>query len=210
MELLAVAARHVGGEVELEAVGAQDGIVGPVAAAAQDRLETGDELPRAERLGDVVVGAGLERADLLVLVVDGGQDEDRCVGPLAQAAGDLDPVAIGQDDVDDRHVRRVQRGGVERLLRRRRRDDLEAGIAQHDAQRPEDLSLVVADEDATAHAASTGSRSGTSRGISTTKLVACPGSDSAHTLPPLASRNPRAMARPRPDPRWPVRSVPAR
>ena len=42
------------------------------------------------------------------------------------------------------------------------------------------------------------------------QLDAGPGSDSTHTVPPLASTNPRTIARPRPEPRWPVALVPDR
>ena len=45
-------------------------------------------------------------------------------------------------------------------------------------------------------------------GSSTTNVVPWPGSDSTATLPPLASTKPRAIASPRPEPRWPERSVP--
>ena len=41
-------------------------------------------------------------------------------------------------------------GGVERLLAARGGDDLESGLAQHHAERPQDLQLVVADEHARA------------------------------------------------------------
>ena len=56
---------------------------------AQRRLQPGDELPRAERLGDVVVGARLQRAHLVVLVADRGQHHDRHLAPLADRAAHL-------------------------------------------------------------------------------------------------------------------------
>jgi hypothetical protein len=49
-----------------------------------------------------------------------------------------------------------------------------------------------------------------SSGSSTTNEVAWSGSDSTQTLPPLASTKPRTIARPRPEPRWPVAAVPER
>ena len=125
-------------------------------------------------------------------------------------AGHLDPVAVGQQEVDDRGVRRMQRREVERLLRRGRGHRLEAGVAQHDAQRPQDLRLVVDDEHAPARRAHpTGAGTG-AVGNSTTNVVPCPGRDSTAIVPPFASTKPRAIASPRPDPRWPDRSVPDR
>ena len=129
-------------------------------------------------------------------------------------AADLDAVAVGQHEVDDRRVRRAHGRLVERLRGGRRRIDLEAGVAQDHAQRAQDLRLVVADEDALGHDAArpTGRRlrGGSSDGNSTTKLVPCPGSDSTETRPPLASTNPRTIARPSPEPRWPEFALPAR
>ena len=131
-------------------------------------------------------------------------------GPLAQPPRHLDAVEVGQHEVDDGGVRRLQRGGVERLPARRRRHDGVARVAQHDPQRPQDLRLVVADEDARGHpcaaapgAAAACSRAVGSSGISTTNVVPWPGSDSTQTRPPLTSTKPRTMARPRPEPRWP-------
>ncbi len=49
-----------------------------------------------------------------------------------------------------------------------------------------------------------------SAGNSTTKLVPWPGSDSTDTRPPLASTNPRTIASPSPEPRWPALALPAR
>ena len=93
--------------------------------------------------------------------------------------------------------------------------DLEAGVAQDDPQRAQDLRLVVADEDALrCSVAADASRGRTvassSAGNSTTKLVPWPGSDSTETRPPLASTNPRTIASPRPEPRWPALALPAR
>ena len=91
------------------------------------------------------------------------------------APADLDPVAVGQHEVDDRRVGRLDRGAVERLLGGRRRDDLEARVAQHDPQRAQDLRLVV-DRRARARCARSRRREpGSGSGSSTTKLVALAG-----------------------------------
>ena len=95
--------------------------------------------------------------------------------------------------------------------------DLEAGVAQDHAQRAQDLRLVVADQHALRVAHERGRRvdapaapASSSAGNSTTKLVPWPGSDSTEIRPPLASTNPRAIASPRPEPRWPALALPAR
>src|SRR6185295_9290673 len=114
--------------------------------------------------------------------------------------------------------RRAERGGVERLGGGGGRDRLEAGVAQHDLQRAQDLELVVADEDARRgrdHPAASRTGGGVrgpdrSSGNSIANVVPWPGSDSAQIRPPLTVISPRAMARPRPEPRRPELSVPAR
>src|SRR6185312_4360506 len=108
----------------------------------------------------------------------------------------------------DRRLRRFHRRQVERLLPGGRGHRLEARVAQDHPQRPQDLRLVVADEDAgggtVAHAGTSwsvdGSGSGSGRPKVTTKLDPWPGSDSTSTSPPFASMKPRAIARPRPEP----------
>ena len=76
---------------------------------------------------------------------------------------------------------------------------LEAGVAEDHPQRPHDLRLVVADEDAALAAHAAPSRES---GKETTKVLPCPGTDSTAISPPLASTKPLAIERPRPDP-WP-------
>ena len=105
-------------------------------AASQPR----DQLARAERLGHVVVGAGLER--LAPSRPPRRPRESTMIGicaPLAQPPADLDAVAVGQHQVDDRGVGRAHGGAVERLLDRRGRRRLVAGLAQDDLQRAQDL-----------------------------------------------------------------------
>ena len=70
VDLGAVDAHGVRGEVELEPVGASTGSDDARGGAPQRGLQPRDELARPERLGHVVVGAGLQRADLLVLLAD--------------------------------------------------------------------------------------------------------------------------------------------
>ena len=61
-------------------------LVGRRPGPAQHRLQARDELARAERLGHVVVGAGLERAHLLVLLADRGEHDDRHLASTRAAA----------------------------------------------------------------------------------------------------------------------------
>ncbi len=52
-------------------------VVGARAGPAHHRAQPGDELARAERLGDVIVGAAVEAAHLVGLFAARGQHDDR-------------------------------------------------------------------------------------------------------------------------------------
>ena len=74
-------------------------------AAADERAQPRDQHEEGERLGEVVVGAEVERVGLVVLAVLGGQHEHRCpdaAGP--QPPADLVAVEPGQHDVEDDDV----------------------------------------------------------------------------------------------------------
>ena len=89
--------------------------------AAEDALHARHELARVERLRQVVVGADLEPDDLVDVLVAGGQHQDRHVGALAHAAADLQPVHVGQVEVEDDQRRRLGRDRVQRRAARCRR-----------------------------------------------------------------------------------------
>ena len=74
--------------------------------------QPGQQLGQPERLGDVVVGAGIEAAHHVRLVVRAGQHDDRhAQALLAQVRAQVAPVAIRQPDIqDDRVEPRVPAG----------------------------------------------------------------------------------------------------
>ena len=110
--------------------------------------------------------------------------------PSAEATDHVDAVDAGQAEVEHDDIGMVARRDVEGTFTIRREVDLVAAGAQVDAQRAQDLRLVVDDEH-TAH-----------RNASrlTTIVRPPPGVSSTVISPPIASTNPRATARPRPVP----------
>ena len=119
------------------------------AARAQHGLHAADELGDAERLGDVVVGAGLEADDLVELGVLRREHQDVRVAERAHAAADLDAVDVGQADVEDDQVeRRLQRGGLDGGLPVGGLVDVEALLDQQGADEHPVLGCVVDDEGA--------------------------------------------------------------
>ena len=91
-----------GVDLEAAAVEAQDLDQGRLHAAgtAQHGFDPGDELARAERLDQVVVGAQPEAVDALVLAGLGRQHEDGHVGAAADVAADLLAGHVGQHEVE--------------------------------------------------------------------------------------------------------------
>ena len=73
--------------------------------AAQVRANAGEQLGEPERLDQVVVGAGVQAGDDVELLVAGGEDEDREVGPRgSQPAAYVDAVDVGQSEVEHDQV----------------------------------------------------------------------------------------------------------
>ncbi len=76
--------------------------------AAQQRAHARDHFVRAERLGDVVVGAQLQPDDAVRLFGAGGEHDDRHGGRArvaAQRAADLEAVEAGQHQVEQHEIR---------------------------------------------------------------------------------------------------------
>ena len=68
----------------------------PRCGAAQHGADSGDHLPGAERLDDVVVGAELEPDDTVRLLPARRDDDDRHARRGAQLAAHVEPGAVGQ------------------------------------------------------------------------------------------------------------------
>src|SRR6185295_3428864 len=81
--------------------------------AAGDGADAGEQFVDAERFGDVVVGAGVERGDLVGAAGAAGQHDDGDGGPAAEAADDLGALHVGQAEVEDDEVGALAGGGVQ-------------------------------------------------------------------------------------------------
>ena len=93
--------------------------LGPV-DPAQQRVDAGDELARAERLRHVVVGADAEPDEQVVLGVAGGEHEDRHRPVGLDALAHLEAVEAGEHEVEDDEVG-LQLGAPGDAARDRRR-----------------------------------------------------------------------------------------
>src|SRR5690348_3770219 len=77
--------------------------------ATEDRFESGGQRSSPERLGDEVIGAELEDADLIVFVALGRQHHDwnfPSGRPGTQLGQDAVAVESGQVEIEDDHIRR--------------------------------------------------------------------------------------------------------
>jgi hypothetical protein len=86
----------VGAQVNGERVGLDKGVRCVAGGGTSQRgADPGEQFIHPERLGDVVVGAGVECGDLLVLRVPCRQHEDGRRAPAAQPADNFDAVEVG-------------------------------------------------------------------------------------------------------------------
>lgn len=92
-----------------------------------------DDLPYAEGLGDVVVGAEFQADDPVRLVAAGADDDDRHVTAFAQRPADVQAVGVGQAEVEQDDV--VGLGVAEGRAARGHPRHLEAVAEQAAAQR---------------------------------------------------------------------------
>ena len=84
--------------------------------AAEHGADPRDHLFQAERLGDVVVAAQREAADLVLGGVPGRQEDDRDAGATApQPPDDVEAVHVRQHHVQHDQVRPVTLSGLYRL-----------------------------------------------------------------------------------------------
>jgi hypothetical protein len=96
--------------VELEVGELQPGrgLGGIAPGPAQDGPDPGDDLLQAERLGHVVVAAQGQAPDLVLHRVPRGQEDDGDAGAAApQPPDDVEPVHVGQHDVEHDEIRPV-------------------------------------------------------------------------------------------------------
>ena len=188
-------------EVELELADLEHRLGGR-RGPPQHRAQAGDQLVDPDRLRDVVVGARVERGDLLALVADRGEHDHRRRAPGAQLAarprcrcrpggrgrGSPPPAAASPPRPAPSRRSRPCRP------RSRRRAGSSAARAGSAARRRRPGS-----------AAPLTSHSALAAGSASTKVAPWPGRDSAQTRAPFASAKPRAIARPSPAPRAAVR-----
>ena len=116
--------------------------------AAEDGADARDELADAERLGHVVVGAGVEAADLVDLLAARREHDDRHERvAAAQLLADLVAVHVGQHQVEQDRVGLLVLGEGHAVLALARGHDAEALELERVLEPEHDVRLVLDDED---------------------------------------------------------------
>jgi hypothetical protein len=120
-------------------------------AAPQHRADARQQLVEVERLGHVVVGTKVERAHLVDDLVAGGEHDDRHLAVQPQAAADLEAVRPRHGDVEQHHVGPVVARGRQRRVAVGNRAHLEALVGQTPLEQPDDLRIVVDQQQPSCH-----------------------------------------------------------
>src|SRR5262245_12767185 len=172
---------------------------------AQRRAHPGEKLIHAKRLGDVIIGAEVERLNLAGLVTAAGQHHDRhALVARSNHSQQFEPLHVRQPEIEDHQIRLL-------LLQQLKRDapiwrfkDIIAVRAQAHPKQLANGRLIVNDKDlgrGSVHPA-VSNRPGFV-GIGSVMVNTAPLRSvrfAAVTVPCMASMKPREMARPSPVP----------
>ena len=137
-------------EIDLELSHLEDGIVRLVGCSGgvpERHPDPCKKLARAERLAHVIVGARVERRDLVALLAARRQHDDRDVGPPAHATDDFEAVHVRQPEVDDDDVGLARAHFHDTVGARRGFEELVPLTGQRRPQESPDLGLVLDEDD---------------------------------------------------------------
>src|SRR5438034_7616697 len=181
-------------------------------ASAQRDTDSRQQLADTERLGEIVVGACIQRLDLLLLIAPRRQDDDRSRVPFAQAQHDIDPIGIRQPQVEDEQIgfsrcclyesvgAALRLENSERLRRKPRAQktpDLRIVFDNDDRRRGPVHGAVRADDSDSVSDSTVG---GSAAGNSKRNSAPPPGRFIAMIVPPCATMIALQIARPSPTP----------
>ena len=115
------------------------------ARATEQRRDPGLQLAQREGLGEVVVGADLEADQPVDLGGARADDHDVAVADHPDLAADLDPVEVGQGEVEGHQVGEGVADDGERLGTRAHDLHLEAHLLEQAADHLSDVGVVLDD-----------------------------------------------------------------
>ncbi len=74
-------------------------------AVPEGRADAGHQLGRAERLGNIIVGAAVQGQNFFLFLGTGGNNNNRDAGPGADFADDFDAVPVGKAEIEKDQIR---------------------------------------------------------------------------------------------------------
>ena len=95
--------------------------MGRLGSPTQQRLDPREQLLAAERLDDVIVGAGAKAPHLVDLTAAGGEQDHGHVAEVAEALERLESVELGHREIEDDEVGRALMEDAERVASVQRR-----------------------------------------------------------------------------------------
>ena len=107
---------RVRGRVDMKVARIDSGVGYALGGSSQVGANACKQFLNAERLGDVVVGPGIERLHLGAFLIPDGENEDRCFGVLADRAADIDAAHVRHHQVCHHKIRRPFFEETERFL----------------------------------------------------------------------------------------------
>ena len=116
-------------------------------AAAGRRANPGQQLAYPERLGQIIVRAGIQRFDLVLLPDARRQNDHGNLRPAAQIAQELHPVAVRQAQVENDQIRFARTGVGQALAQGAGFMDAPAFRLQRRPHEAPDLALVLDEND---------------------------------------------------------------
>ena len=137
----------LGHEVDREVGRRDDRDFGCRHDAPQCGPQAREQFTHPERFGDVVIGARVQRGDLVAFGFARRQDHDRHFGPAPQPFDDLEPRDVGEPEVEHDEIGPVPGGELQRDLAGPGRVDRVAARLQVRHERAQDLWFVVDDEE---------------------------------------------------------------
>ncbi len=122
-----------------------------IPGAADLGTDPREQLLGDERLGDVVVGAGLEPGDDIMAVGLSGDDDDRHPAGRPDAANHVQAMDARQPEVDEQHIGILVLPDDQRLLPVRSLEDAVPVILEGIADHQTDLFVVLDDHHCLPH-----------------------------------------------------------
>ncbi len=206
--------RGVGAGCPVGAPGADGLLHEPAQHVIAERAATGGRLPdcfdaigRAGVLGQEPARPGGQRRVKVLVIVERGEDDDpdgRVGGQDAGGRGRA--VQAGHPQVHQDHIRHFALGEPDGLLAVGRlpdHGDVIGGLAEHPQPGPDELLLLVVDEQYSDHRISSGCGAGVGGGVGTASVAARrhpPSAGPASRCPPTSSTRSRSPTSPKPAP----------